>query len=154
MYMADPGILSRRIPAHLRCTQCLILLHLIGICFLTCICRWQISQIQTCLVQLIFPQHQTGLLTMSAANSMDLTVIFTYIEYFTDVKVSSLSWRCKVIPCHCLCIKEVPIYSEQVRPKDPGMILIDECSRKISFKTSESEETNGMLTLLQLNSLV
>ena len=40
---------ARRIPAHLRCTQCSILLHLIDICFLTCICLWQILQIQTCL---------------------------------------------------------------------------------------------------------
>ena len=37
-----------RIPAHLRYTQCAILLHLMDICFLTCICLWQISQIQTC----------------------------------------------------------------------------------------------------------
>ena len=29
---------ARRIPAHLRCTQCSILLHLIDIGFLTCIC--------------------------------------------------------------------------------------------------------------------
>ena len=29
---------ARRIPVHLRCTQCSILLHLIDICFLTCIC--------------------------------------------------------------------------------------------------------------------
>ena len=29
---------SWRIPAHLRCIQCLILLHLMDICFLTCIC--------------------------------------------------------------------------------------------------------------------
>ena len=36
-----------RIPAHLRCTQCTILLHLMDICFLTCICLWQISHIQT-----------------------------------------------------------------------------------------------------------
>ena len=28
--------------AHLRCTQCSILVHLIDICFLTCICLWQI----------------------------------------------------------------------------------------------------------------
>ena len=26
------------IPVHLRCTQCSILLHLMEICFLTCIC--------------------------------------------------------------------------------------------------------------------
>ena len=29
---------ARRIPAHLRCTQCSILLHLIDICFLPCMC--------------------------------------------------------------------------------------------------------------------
>ena len=29
---------ARRIPVHLRCTQCSILLHLIDICFITCIC--------------------------------------------------------------------------------------------------------------------
>ena len=33
---------ARRIPAHLRCTQCSILFQLIDICFLTCICMWQI----------------------------------------------------------------------------------------------------------------
>ena len=46
---------ARRIPAHLRCTQCSILLHLIDICFLTCICLWQISQIQTCLRVVVGP---------------------------------------------------------------------------------------------------
>ena len=40
---------ARRIPAHLRCTQCSMLLYLIHICFLPCICLWQISQILTCL---------------------------------------------------------------------------------------------------------
>ena len=40
---------ARRIHAHLRYTQCSILLHLIDICFLPCICLWQISPIQTCL---------------------------------------------------------------------------------------------------------
>ena len=44
-----------RIPAHLRCTQCSILLHLMDICFLTCICLWQISQIQTCLFKVVGP---------------------------------------------------------------------------------------------------
>ena len=39
----------RRIPAHLRCIQCTILLHLIDICFIPCICLWQISKIPTCL---------------------------------------------------------------------------------------------------------
>ena len=42
-----PAYCAWRIPAHLRCTQCSILLHLMDICFLTCICLWQISQIQT-----------------------------------------------------------------------------------------------------------
>ena len=36
VYMADPGIFNCtcRIPAHLRCTQCSFLLHLMDICFL------------------------------------------------------------------------------------------------------------------------
>ena len=39
VYMAGPGIcVLYCIPAHLRCTQCSILLHLMNICFLTCIC--------------------------------------------------------------------------------------------------------------------
>ena len=54
---------ARRIPAHLRCTQCSILLHLIDICFLTCICLWQISQIQTCLRVVVGP----GLVSTSQA---------------------------------------------------------------------------------------
>ena len=44
-----------RITAHLRCTQCSILLHLMDICFLLCICLWQISQIQTCLCVVVEP---------------------------------------------------------------------------------------------------
>ena len=44
-----------RIPAHLRCTQCSILLHLMDICFLTCICLWQISQIQIFLFKVVGP---------------------------------------------------------------------------------------------------
>ena len=44
-----------RIPAHLRCTQCSILLHLMDICFLTCIWLWQISQIQTFLFKVVGP---------------------------------------------------------------------------------------------------
>ena len=38
---------AQRITAHLRCTQCSILLHLIDICFITCICLQPISQIET-----------------------------------------------------------------------------------------------------------
>ena len=52
-----------RIPAHLRCTQCSILLHLMDICFLTCICLWQISQIQTSLLKFVRP----GLVSTSPA---------------------------------------------------------------------------------------
>ena len=44
-----------RIPAHLRCTQCSILLHHMDICFLTCICLWQISQIQTRVFNVVGP---------------------------------------------------------------------------------------------------
>ena len=52
-----------RIPAHLRCTQCSILLHLMDICFLTCICLWHISQIQTCLFKVV----GSGLVSTSTA---------------------------------------------------------------------------------------
>ena len=52
-----------RIPAHLRCTQCSILWHLMDICFLTCICLWQISQIQTRLFKVVGP----GLVSTSPA---------------------------------------------------------------------------------------
>ena len=52
-----------RIPAHLRCTQCSILLHLMDICFLTCICLLQISQIQTFLFRVVGP----GLVSTSPA---------------------------------------------------------------------------------------
>ena len=44
-----------RMPAHLRCTQCSIMLHLIDICFLPCICLWQISQFQICLCVVVGP---------------------------------------------------------------------------------------------------
>ena len=54
---------ARRISVHLRYTHCSILLHLIDICFLTCICQWQISQIQTCLHVVIGP----GLVSTSPA---------------------------------------------------------------------------------------
>ena len=46
---------ARRISAHLRCTQCSILLHFIDISFLPCICLWHISQIQTCLCVVVGP---------------------------------------------------------------------------------------------------
>ena len=52
-----------RIPAHLRCTQCSTLLHLMDICFLTCICLWQISHIQTRLFSVVGP----GLVSTSPA---------------------------------------------------------------------------------------
>ena len=35
---------ARRIPEHLRCIQCSIVLHLFDICFLPCICLWQTSK--------------------------------------------------------------------------------------------------------------
>ena len=44
-----------QIPAHLRCTQCSIMLYLMDICFLPCICLWQILQIQTCLCVVVGP---------------------------------------------------------------------------------------------------
>ena len=41
--------------AHLRCTQCSIMLHLIDISFLPCICLWQILQIETRLCVVLGP---------------------------------------------------------------------------------------------------
>ena len=52
-----------RITAHLRCTQCSILLHLMDICYLTCICLWKISKIQACLFKVVRP----GLVSTSPA---------------------------------------------------------------------------------------
>ena len=49
---------ARRIPAHLRSTQCLIQLHLIDICLLQCICLWQISQIHTDTVSKTVKSHE------------------------------------------------------------------------------------------------
>ena len=54
---------SWRITAHLRCTLCSILLHLMDSCFLTCICLWQISQIQASLIKVVGP----GLVSTSPA---------------------------------------------------------------------------------------
>ena len=54
---------ARDIPVHLRCTQCSILLHLIDFCLLTCICMWQISQIQTFLCVVV----RLGLISTSTA---------------------------------------------------------------------------------------
>ena len=52
-----------RTHAHMRFTQCSILLHLMDICFLTCICLWQISQIQTRVFKVVGP----GLVSTSPA---------------------------------------------------------------------------------------
>ena len=46
---------ARRIPAHLRCIQCSIMLHLFDNCFLPCISLWQITHIQTCLCVVLGP---------------------------------------------------------------------------------------------------
>ena len=46
---------AKRIPTHLRCTQCSILLHLIDIGFLPYMCLWQISKIQTCWCVVVGP---------------------------------------------------------------------------------------------------
>ena len=54
---------ARRIPAQLRFTQCSILLHHIDTSFLTCIFRWQISQIPTCFRVVVGP----GLVSTSPA---------------------------------------------------------------------------------------
>ena len=58
--MAGPGICILCLAS---CTQCSIMLHLMDICFLSCICLWQISQIQTCLFKVVRP----GLVSTSPA---------------------------------------------------------------------------------------
>ena len=68
-----------RIPAHLRCTQCSILLHLMDICFLTCICLWQISQIQTFLFKVLWSSVSTNRLHMFLRCSFVVLVISAYI---------------------------------------------------------------------------
>ena len=61
---------ARRIPAHLKCTQCSIMLHLIDVCFLTCICLWKISHIQTCLRVFVGPRFvSTSLAFMRSSTS-------------------------------------------------------------------------------------
>ena len=79
---------SRRTPAHLRCTHCLILLHHIDICFLTCIYLLQISKIQTFLGVVVGP----GLVTTSSTfwvqinifcSMWDKYLIFTNLISFT-----------------------------------------------------------------------
>ena len=45
----------RHIPPSEVYKLCSTLLHLIDICFLPCICLWQISQIQTCLYVVVGP---------------------------------------------------------------------------------------------------
>ena len=51
--VSSPWSVCEVVVVHLRCTQCSILLHLMDICFLTCICLWQISQIQTFLFKVV-----------------------------------------------------------------------------------------------------
>ena len=61
---------ARRIPAHLRYTQCSILLPLIDICFLSGICLWQISLNQTCLCVVVGPGFfSTSLTSMRSSAS-------------------------------------------------------------------------------------
>ena len=65
---------AMRIPVQLRCTQCSILLHLIDICFLPCICLWQMSQIQTCLCVVVesgFVSTSLTFMRSSASHSAD-----------------------------------------------------------------------------------
>ena len=73
-----------RIPAHLRCTQCSILLHLIDICFLTFICLWQISQIQTRLFKVVGP----GLVSTSPAF---VSSSASHLTQFTQQLVSAVT---------------------------------------------------------------
>ena len=64
----------RRISAHLMRTQCSIPLHLIDICFLTCICLWQVWRMQTFLSFVVVPG-----LVMTSSAYMRSSHIFIYI---------------------------------------------------------------------------
>ena len=109
-----------RIPAHLRCTQCSILLHLMDICFLTCICLWQISQIQTFLFKVVGP----GLVSTSPAFvSSRLVSSATLIDLTTDLIMPNNSskktqpargWNAAEICTNC--VYTIPA------PKDGGPI--------------------------------
>ena len=63
---------ARWIPAHLKCTQCTILLYLIDICFLLCICLLQISQTQTCLRMVVGPGFVSRLPTLMRISASHL----------------------------------------------------------------------------------
>ena len=84
-----------RIPAHLRCTQCSILLHLIYICFLTCICLWQISQIQTFLFRVV-PKVMTVIIDPTLHQSE--SSIFSYIQ-LSVIHVSYRMYTLYITPC-------------------------------------------------------
>ena len=90
-----------RIPAHLRCTQCSILLHLMDICFLTCICLWQISQIQTFLFKVVGP----GLVSTSPQVESAVTapplvdcVVWSLILHFSYITMNYILMATKSKP--------------------------------------------------------
>ena len=97
-----------RIPAHLRCTQCSILLHHMDICFLTWICLWQISQIQTCLFKVVglglvstspafvssSASHSAGPHGWHAKNSISYQLLPSLPSYYM-LKVTNLKTQLK-----------------------------------------------------------
>ena len=74
-----------RISSHLRCTQCSILLHLIDICFLTCICLYHILQIQTRLCDVVGPGFiSTSPAFMRSRASPPAGPFFTILHTFLE----------------------------------------------------------------------
>ena len=110
---------ARRIPVHRMCTLRSILLHLINICFIQCICLWQISQIQTSLCVVVAP----GFVATSPAfmnNSASHPAvphgrlaknggIDTICTAACNCRDSSATFRlCRLEPCRLCCLQ--PIY--------------------------------------------
>ena len=93
---------ARRIPAHLMCTQSSIQLHIIDICFLPCICLWQISQIQTCLcvVVMAFTENEK-ILPVFVGGHMLSTKLFCFNMISVLIHFRLIALRC------CFLIKNI-----------------------------------------------
>ena len=107
-----------RIPAHLRCTQCSILLHLMDICFLTCICLWQISQIQTFLFKVVGP----GLVSTSPTPAIQQVRMPKKWQIGHPLLESAVT----VPPLVCmLCRLELPCFPPIAIPKDLRICILE-----------------------------
>ena len=98
-----------RIPAHLRCTQCSILLHLMDIWFLTCICLWQISQIQTFLFKVVGP----GLVsTIILSSFLCTTAAATCVRHLNHLYGTC----CRLVENGCIVVISVSVFPFPLEP--------------------------------------